>query len=93
MLKKIFQWIVYSSANPTKVSLTLKGAGVTVIGFLVPVIGLTHIAIGGDPSTVLNSILDSIASIVQVALTLVGAIVGLYGLVRKVWLTVTGQNI
>ena len=92
MFKKVFQWIIYSSADPSKVSLTIKSVGVLLVSWLIPIIGLTHVNLGGDPSATLNGLVDAFAQLVQALLALVGAIAGAYGLIRKVYLTTTGKN-
>jgi|GEM_PF-2883593 len=85
----IARWIVLSSANPSEVSLTIKGALVGALPLIMAGIGLAHLNIGQDAIT---PIFDTIASIVQGLLTLVSLGVMLYGMLRKVWLSIKGTN-
>ena len=73
-MRKIFQWLVYSSANPQLISLTLKG--------FIPLLLLLGIdATAGQELTDVLS--QSILAIGLVATSLTT----LYGLVRKILLT------
>ncbi len=84
MVKKILNWIVYSSENPEKLSLTLMG----IVTFLTPYIiqlsnlGYIHIAgiTGADASQLGAIIVGVITAVVSAA----GGIMTLIGLVRKI---------
>jgi hypothetical protein len=84
------EWIVYSSNDATQISLTVKGALLGIIPYLMIVAGIAHVNVGD--STTLTALVDSIANFVQVALTAVSALVTVYGLARKVFLTIAGKN-
>jgi len=75
-LKQAFQWFVYSSANGSKIALTLKAG----IPFLV--------LLGVSDSATLEQLVGSIGIFLAlIAQALAGAIT-MYGLVRKIWRTV-----
>lgn len=75
ILKKIWQWLIYSSANPEKLSLTLKAG----VAFLVT-LGLDKTI--GD--VVANNVLGILLNTAQI-ITLCGLI---WGATRKIGLTI-----
>jgi len=83
----VFNWLLTSSANPAAVSLTVKGFLTAGSAAIIPILGLTHVNLGSDQ---INSIIDSIGLVIQDGLVLVGAIGTVVGLVRKVYLSLTG---
>jgi len=88
-IKRIVEWIVVSSEDPTKLSLTVKGflgGLVTVATFF---LGLQDIVL--DQGLV-RSLIDQTVSIVQIMAGLVSALAMLYGGLRKVTLTATGEH-
>ena len=93
MLEKIVDWVVVSSADPKKVSLTLRGALVSTIPFLVSGInaacGLGLHCVGVS-SMQLNEIFDLLIKITEVTLTTIGLIMFATGLVRKLMNTIRG---
>lgn len=88
-LKVVWQWLVKSSADPERISLAVKGFLGGLVTVLTIVFGLAHIQVGSQD---LSSIVDAIVSVVQAAAGFVSAIVLVVGLVRKVWLTIKGEN-
>jgi hypothetical protein len=89
-LGSIWDWIVYSSANPSKYSLFLKGALVTVATYATVVAGFAHISV---PSELITEIIDGIVTAVQDFLMLVAVVAATVGAIRKVVLTITGNNL
>ncbi len=88
MLKKIWNWLVYSSEDANKISLFIKG----VIGFvpsIVVFLNMIHITVSAD---ILVALLQQIIVIITATGTLFGALVGGYGLVRKLINTLKGNN-
>lgn len=86
---KIFQWIMVSSKDPNKVSLTIRGILVGAITYIVFFAGVFHFNVDqGD----LNSLAVQLSDIVQMTLTLVSAVATTVGLVRKIYRSITGQN-
>lgn len=88
-MKKIFDWIVYSSANPEKISLTLKGAGVLIptIIMLLSFLGKSSVS-EIDLQVVLSSFTDTILAI----LAAVSAVASFVGLVRKIILSLVASK-
>lgn len=84
-LKNIFNWIYTSSADPSKVSLTVKSVLLGIVPIIISVAGLTHLNI--DSGT-LTSMFDAVATLVQDVLTVVSTIGVVYGGVRKIYLSI-----
>lgn len=87
---KFINWLIWSSANPAKVSATLKGLGLYLIPVVLTVSGLTGIATPDQEG--LTAVLDMIASAITVLGTIVASIVTLVGIVRKIITTWQGTN-
>jgi hypothetical protein len=81
----LVRWIVVSSANPEEISLTIKGVIVGFVPTAMVLIGLAHLNVGQDQ---LNAIIDGGATVLQDALMLVSAGMTLWGMARKVWITI-----
>lgn len=89
-IKKALAWLVLSSSDSTKVSMTVKYflAGlVTVITILA---GFAHVQIPGPE--VFTQATDAIINMVQVFFTLVASIATAWGVIRKIILTIRGEN-
>lgn len=86
-LKKIWDWVVWSSANPDKISLTLKGiiAGAIVV---LSIFGITNPL--SEEET--NSFILAFVQFLQTVVAIASSAAVLIGFVRKVWLTITGNN-
>jgi hypothetical protein len=82
-LKNLIAWVVTSSADPSEVSLTVKGALIAVIPTLMAVAGIAHINLGDG--SLLTSFVDALAQFIQIALTLVATAIAVWGAARKVW--------
>jgi len=86
---EFIKWLVTSSADPQRYSLAVKGALSLGVAWLIKLAGITCgialICLSFD-ADVLMSAVDTIANIVYLALTLVGAAWTLWGLLRKAWL-------
>lgn len=80
-MKNFFHWFLTSSADPTKLALTVKGALGFAVSVVVMISPLFHLAVGTDQ---LNTIVDAIVQIVTIFATLVSAIAFLAGLLRKI---------
>ena len=87
-LKNIGNWLLWSSENSNKISLTIRG----LAGFI-PSAVLLFAALHIDVSA--NQLADFVESLVALVSTFgafVGAVAFLYGIVRKISLTILGQN-
>lgn len=89
-MKKIIDFIVWSSVNPEKVSLTVKGFLAMCISIAVPTLTLIGVTAVGNAD--LTAISAQILSVITDSLTVASGLVTLYGLVRKVYLTLKGEN-
>ena len=79
MFEKIFQWFVYSSANPTKYALTVKSLLLGVLPVLMMVTGIS-----GDEA---NTAVDALSNFVFLILSAVSAMGVIFGFARKVALS------
>lgn len=79
LFTKIFQWFVYSSANPSQLSLTLKG--------LIPLLGLL-----GIEQVLSEEVIDGIVGVIVQFGTIVTAAIAALGFVRKIVFSVNPQE-
>lgn len=84
LFRKCLHWVIYSSKDPRKWSLTIKGTGVYVVQFVIPSLALFGYTITGDDAT---SMINTIADVVEQGLQWIGTVMIAYGAVRKFWLT------
>lgn len=87
-IKLAWNWLVVSSANPEKLALTVRGFLVGIIPlalYLAPLAGIQLDA--GN----LSGIVELIKQLVEVGLGLIAGIITLYGLIRKIVLSVKGS--
>lgn len=94
-MKKILNFIVYSSENPDKVSLTVKGV---LLGLVPYIMYANEIAcrVGDycwnvEPNT-LRLVAEDLATVIALGLTALASVMTAYGAGRKVMRTITGQN-
>lgn len=79
-IKKGLRWLVISSQNPQKVSMTVKGALMVSVPFVVQFSGLLNLATDQES---LKVMVEQVASLVNTGLTFIGTSYMLYGIVRK----------
>ena len=89
VLKKIGKWLVFSSSNADKISLTVKGILYALIPAYVLFMGLYDIQ---TDSAKLSAVIDQIGGIVIVFGGMITAIMAGYGALRKIFTTATGTN-
>lgn len=86
-MKKLITWLVVSSKDPTKYSLTLKA----ILAFAATVVtmaaGLANIQVG-DLTPMVNAIIEA----VQAFFLFVSAVVAVIAGIRKVYRTAIGEN-
>ncbi len=87
--KKIFAWIVFSSRDASKISLTLKSAFAALITGATIVAGLSNVNL---PSETLTQLADATISLVQTVLLAVSTVGTIVGLVRKIRASMKGEN-
>lgn len=80
-LKRAWSWVVVSSADPKRLSMTVKG----LLTMFVPILA----SIAGLDTDLLNGLVQTIAQAMEYGLYFVGTLVAMYGLVRKLYNTVT----
>jgi len=88
-MKQFWNWLVTSSADPSKTSLAIKGLLTIGSAYVLNIAYITcRLAIYCLPitQTWLTQTIDVIATIIQFGLLLVGAIIALIGLPRKAWI-------
>lgn len=84
MLKRFWNWLVKSSANPANTSLTVKG----FLTGLIPLVLVVAPLVGVDlDANTLGSTVDDIKGVVEYALGSVGALLTAAGIIRKIYLT------
>lgn len=86
---KFLHWFAMSSADPSSISMSLKGILTTAIPIIVIFTGLAHIQLSTDE---LTADADSIVQLVNAVLVAVGIGISTYGVIRKLILTMTGRN-
>lgn len=79
-VKDAINWVVSSSQDPTKVSMTVKGLLVALVPKAVVLGGLLQLPVSSDN---LNNIIEQATQGLQGALMLVGALLFAWGVVRK----------
>lgn len=89
-MTRFIQWLILSSKDPGKISLSVKGFGLMLVPILITIGGLTSIQIPDQQG--LESIIEGIAAIVQIVFGIVSAIVTIYGIIRKIMITLKGEN-
>jgi len=85
---KIWNWLVYSSKNAEKYSLTIKGLA-TFVPSVVAFLALVNINI--EANTFLAAI-DILAAVVVAFFAMISALYTLTGLIRKLYTTIVGNN-
>lgn len=76
-IKTIIDWAWFSSANPTDISLTIKGASIYIVPILITLAGVDATTAG---------------ELVSDGATLVATVITAMGLVRKLYKTANGTN-
>lgn len=89
MLKTIYVWLMKSSEDPSKTSMTIKAGAATVITVLTVIFGLAHINVG---TTDMNALVDGGIALVQAIAFVASSLTTVYALVRKIANTVRGTN-
>ncbi len=88
-LKTAWIWLVYSSANPEKFSMSLKAGATALITYGTVAAGFAHVTL---PFELLTQLFDTLIAGVQALLLLISLIVTAQGVWRKIASTVRGTN-
>ncbi len=83
-IKKAWKWLVMSSADPSKVALTVKGFLTAAIPFIILSSGVFHFNVDSDS---LTALFEEVGNVVMMILTVVGTIQTIWGLARKIGLS------
>lgn len=89
-----FKWLFVSSANPSKMSLTIRGALFALIPWILNALAFAcgfKICLGLQ-QTDLELIFGTIADIAFWFFSIVAGIQMVYGFIRKIYRTLTGKN-
>lgn len=88
MIKTIWNWLVWSSSNADKVSLTIKGFA-SFIPTVVLFFTFLHLNVSSDS---LSGVIDGIAVLVTSLGAVITAVVTVVAFLKKIYLTITNQN-
>lgn len=86
MLKKFWDWLVKSSQNPQKLSLTIKGVIAGSAVYIVAILGM--FGANGVTAEGVQTVGQTFGSLVEAILMTVSALTTAYGLSRKIWNTI-----
>ncbi len=89
MINKAIAWIVFSSKDPQKVSLTVKGVLLGLVPVIITGFNLAHVDL---PTDTLTTLVDAVVQTINSGLTIIAGVMTFWGMVRKIHLTVTGEN-
>lgn len=89
ILKKAWEWLVKSSANASKLSLTVKAVLYGIIPATIYFLGLVDVQVGSET---LTEIVNIIAELIVVAGGAITAIAAVWGVIRKLFTTAVGTN-
>lgn len=90
IIKTFLRWLILSSADPAKLSLAVRGFLIGIIPTIIMISGVLNIPVpDGDTMT---AIADMLATLITVVLGIVASVKLGYGLIRKIWFTVKGEN-
>jgi hypothetical protein len=84
-----WNWLVFSSADPKRVSLTLRGFLVALATYTTVLAGIAHVQL---PSDLITQLIEGVVSLVQQLLMLVSTAITIIGIVRKIAKTFAGTN-
>ena len=78
---KALHWLIASSADPTKISATIKGFSAFIPAFSILLTLLGHPL----PADSIAGTIDAMAIVATAVLSVVSAVYGLFGAVRKIY--------
>jgi uncharacterized membrane protein (GlpM family) len=85
----IWKWLVKSSADSEKLSLTIKGTLLGIVPVAIYLFGAFNIEVASDQ---LTSAIDGIVVLIGVFAGIVSAVQIAVGVIRKIWTTFEGTN-
>lgn len=94
-LSNILKWVFVSSADATKVSLTIRLGLLAIIPYVMQTIGITcglHLVCPAVNADLLNEIVSGVSNTIFLGLSLVASVGATVALIRKIILSLQGQN-
>lgn len=91
-IEKVWDWLVWSSADPEKLSLTVKGVLAGIGTLITVVIGVANVHLPEGAPALLTQIVDATVLAVQAIAGAVSALAAVYGLARKLLITFKGWH-
>jgi len=88
-MKKIIDWIVLSSADPSKLSLMVKGILTAAIPTVIFLAKIFNVEVGGED---LTAFVDAFVVFIGAVAAAISAYMTVVGFFRKVFRTLTGDN-
>lgn len=85
----MFEKLLHSSANPEKVSLTVKGLLTTLIPVAMVFIKVAGAEISNDD---VQKLVDSIAEVIMIATSLLSTVMVVWGLLRKFYYAISKKS-
>jgi len=98
MFTKIINWVIYSSKDPSRYSLTIKGSAGWVAASIVSLLAVMfqEEVNTGDVNSIITMLGDIVGSglqLVSQAVEWVALVLALYGAIRKIYLTIFPKTI
>lgn len=92
IVDKVWDWLVWSSADPNQLSLTVKGALTGVVTLITVGTGIAQIHLPDGVPMILSELVDGAVSVVQAVAGVVSALAVVAGLWRKLLITFRGWH-
>lgn len=83
-MNKIFNWFVYSSKDPQKLALTVRGLAVGAVPTVILL--LNYFGVAGIGESDLNGVVNAIENAIILGFGTVSAVMTVWGLVRKIYI-------
>ena len=87
-MSRAIEWLINSSADPTKYSLAVKGVVAIAIPYLLTFLPLIGVQLSPD----FANLPDMLYGVVFYGLTIIGSISAIVGFVRKIWNTLFAKG-
>ena len=88
-IKKVWEWLAYSSTNAEQISLTFKGIATTLIPVILLVSQAYNLTLDNE---YLETVITGIASLIITIGGFIGVFITTIGALRKIILTITKKN-
>lgn len=83
MFQKFLNWLVTSSYSPQEISLTIQGILIQWVGFIIAALQYFHVSIAAGV----------LQNWIMIACSVFGSFLGIFGLVRKIILTIKNRKV